>query len=70
MDVDVGNLHRFGANIPYNPPKVIWPDTSKLYVASKRRKAYLDNFTMLLEAKPPPPKKVNIYFIRINGKII
>jgi len=47
----------FGTDIPYNPARVVWPDTVKLHNMSTE-KTNTDKFTMMIhETKPSTQKK-------------
>ncbi|KYM94799.1 Activating signal cointegrator 1 complex subunit 3 [Cyphomyrmex costatus] len=52
----------FGANIPYNPARVVWPDTVKLHNMSiKKTNSNTDKFTMMIHETKPLTQTVSIF---------
>ena len=49
----------FGTDIPYNPARVVWPDTVKLHnMSTEKTNSNTDKFTMMIhETKPSTQKK-------------
>jgi len=52
VNINTYSFHSFGASIPYNQAKVIWPDTTGLHNMSiEGTNLSTDKFTMIHETK-------------------
>ncbi|EZA54919.1 Activating signal cointegrator 1 complex subunit [Ooceraea biroi] len=61
VDVDASSFHGFGANIPYNQAKVVWPDTTGLHNMSEGTNSSTDKFTMMIHETKPSVQKKSIF---------
>lgn len=51
----------FGADIPYNRARVVWPDTVELHnMSTENTNSNTDKFTMIHETKPLTRKKSTV----------
>ncbi|XP_014472478.1 PREDICTED: activating signal cointegrator 1 complex subunit 3 [Dinoponera quadriceps] len=61
-DAETPSLHGFGADIPYNPTRVVWPDTSILHnMSTEGINSTTDKFTMKLYGAGSSVQKKSVF---------
>ncbi|XP_032669372.1 activating signal cointegrator 1 complex subunit 3 isoform X2 [Odontomachus brunneus] len=61
-DAEAAGLHVFGADIPYNPARAVWPDTTKLHSMSREGiNLSTDKFTMKLHGTESLSQKKSVF---------
>lgn len=59
-DAEASSLHVFDVDIPYNPARVVWPDTTKLHMSREGINLSTDNFTMKLHGTESSLQKKSV----------
>ncbi|KYQ56449.1 Activating signal cointegrator 1 complex subunit 3 [Trachymyrmex zeteki] len=61
-NANTADLQIFGTDIPYNPARVVWPDTIKLHnMSTEKTNSNTDKFTMMIHETKPSTQKKSIF---------